>query len=191
MQASRKKAPRFRVGDRVKFPLGKYRVAGVVTEDRGLLGVQGIRLYRIRVPMDPYEPENFTVPENELEPVAKGDPMDRAPMKEEIIDYLKNGGLVSILMANSSGGRNQPRVWLCRDQLGNLTHTFSQDNGIVGGEVVPFWVLWENDRIFLPKKDQVIAFLSSFGLAPEEAEGVVESVGTVPEPRVGDRRHSR
>ena len=140
--------------------------------------------------MDPYEPEDFTIPENELEPVAKGDPMDQAPGKEEIINYLENGGLVSILMANSSGGRNQPRVWLCRDQLGNITHTFSQDNGLVGGAALPFWVLWENDRIFLPKKDQVVAFLSSsFGLTSEESEAVIEAVGTAPKPRVGDRKH--
>ena len=29
--------------------------------------------------------------------------------------------LVSILRSNVSGGKNQPRVWLCLDQLGNVT----------------------------------------------------------------------
>ena len=180
MKTTQTRSSRFRVGDRVRFPFGRHSVSGVVTEDRGPIGLRGGRLYRIQVPMDPYEPEDYTVPEGELEPVAKGDPKEQPLAKEEICRYMKNGGLVAILMSNSSGGSNQPRVWLCRDQLGNITHTFSQDRGLVGGDTVPFWTLFDNDRIFLPKKDQVAAFLASFGLTPEEAEGVIQAVGTSP-----------
>ena len=39
----------FREGDHVSFPYGSVRVEGVITEDRGNLGVGGRRLYRIKV----------------------------------------------------------------------------------------------------------------------------------------------
>jgi hypothetical protein len=188
MKTSSKQTARFRVGDRVRFPFGKYSLSGVVKEDRGPIGFQGRRLYRVRVPMDLDGPEDYTIPENELETAAKRDPVEEAPGKEEIIKYLKNGGLVAMLMSNSSGGENQPRVWLGRDQLGNVTHTFSADRGLVGGETIPFWSLFDNERIFLPKKDQVVAFLCSFGLSPAEAGEVIRAVGTAPGP--GDRKHS-
>jgi hypothetical protein len=180
MKTTQQKASQFRSGDRVSFSLGKYDLTGVIVEERGPIGVQGRRLFVVQIPMDPDEPENYTIPENELKPVKKEDLHPVVPEKRQIIDYLKRGGLVAILMSNSDGGKNQPRVWLCRDQLGNLTHTFSADRGLVGGETVPFWSLFDNERIFLPKKDQVVAFLSGFGLTKQEAEEVIRAVGTAP-----------
>jgi hypothetical protein len=43
----------FRVGDRVRFQLGVEMVEGVITEDRGAIGVGGRRLYRIEGELHP------------------------------------------------------------------------------------------------------------------------------------------
>ena len=67
--------------------------------------------------------------------------------KNEIIDYLKHGGLIAMLRSNLAGGKNQPRVWLCRDTLGNVTHTFAEDRGLLGGGLVPFGALQDGGRI--------------------------------------------
>jgi hypothetical protein len=40
-------------GQRVKFPFGNRMVEGVVTEDRGPLGINGQRLYQITFYLDP------------------------------------------------------------------------------------------------------------------------------------------
>jgi uncharacterized protein (DUF433 family) len=40
--------PRYRVGDRVRFPFPSQTAEGVIVEDRGGLGVGGRRLYGIR-----------------------------------------------------------------------------------------------------------------------------------------------
>ena len=42
--------PRFHVGDRVQFQLGRRIVQGVVKEDRGPIGVKGRRLYAVVFP---------------------------------------------------------------------------------------------------------------------------------------------
>jgi hypothetical protein len=40
---------RYRKGDRVKFRYGTHFVVGVITEDRGPIGVNGRRLYEVLV----------------------------------------------------------------------------------------------------------------------------------------------
>jgi hypothetical protein len=59
---------RFRVGDRVGFLFGRRRVIGVIVEDRGPLGMQGRRLYRIEFTLPPAEPMFVEIPEDEIEP---------------------------------------------------------------------------------------------------------------------------
>ena len=170
--------PAFQVGDRVSFPFGAERAEGTVIEVRGLMGVGGRRLYQVEVPNDPFDPQTYELAEDEMEPSrANG---ERIPLSTAaIIDYLRYGGLTSILQSNLDGGRNQPRVWLCRDSLGGVTHTFYEQRGLVGGETVPFWALYE-DRVFTPKREEVLKYLRSFGLSKAQAEEVLAEVGTAP-----------
>jgi hypothetical protein len=128
--------------------------------------------------MDPFEPMVVELPEDEMES-AEGTEVVKSIDKERIPEYLVNGGLLSILRSNGSGGKNQPRVWLCLDNLGNVTHTFSPERGVVGGAVVPFWA-FHDDKVFQPKRDLVVSYIESFGLNHQEAEKVVSEVGTAP-----------
>jgi hypothetical protein len=61
-------APRFRVGDKVKFTYVTIPVIGEVKEDRGNLGVNGRRLYGIWYALPDTEPSYTEIPEEELEP---------------------------------------------------------------------------------------------------------------------------
>ncbi len=134
------------VGDYVSFVLGTAPIRGIVVDDRGPIGANKVRIFTMRVPNDPYEDDVFEMPEDELAPAKRNlEPIPRA----QIIEYLENGGLVQMLNANMSGGKVQPCVWLGRDSLGNVVHTFSAERGIVGGARVPFAAL-HNNRIFAP-----------------------------------------
>lgn len=73
MSTSRKQAPRFHVGDWVSLLYGTRRVLAQVIEDRGPLGVNRRRLYRIRVDQDQGEADTFEVREEQLEAAAKPD----------------------------------------------------------------------------------------------------------------------
>ena len=73
MSRSGKQAPHFRVGDWVTLPYGPQRVLAQVIEDRGRLGFQGERLYRIRLHWDLGEASTFEVREEFLRPAAKPD----------------------------------------------------------------------------------------------------------------------
>jgi hypothetical protein len=169
----------FHVGDRVRVDFGRRKLTGVIVEDRGAIGAQGRHLFQVDIPMDPFDPMSVELPEDELEPVPPEMEATRPIERQQKINYLVNGGLISILRAGLSGGKNQPRVWLCRDQLGNVTHTFIPERGEVGGELVPFWAVQE-DKVFTPKRDLVLSFLESFRLSRQDAEKVVSEVGTVP-----------
>jgi hypothetical protein len=165
--------PKFRLGDWVTFRYGAEQVFAQIIEDRGPLGVNRRRLYRIRFNQDLDEPIAFEMPEDDLEKAV--------PDKAAILEYLKRGGLVKILHTNLQGGRNQPQVWLTLSPRGEVSHTFEAARRLIGnGGTVPFWALHEN-KIFLPKKPDVIKYLTtSFGLTREEAEDVVQAVGTAP-----------
>ena len=165
---------RFQVGDWVRIPLGPRRVDALIVEDRGRIGAGGRRLLAVEVPSDPAEPMRFEVSESEAEPADR-----QAPEKGKIVRYLKQGGLLAILQSNTSGGRDQPRVWLRYDTLGNVTYTFIERHGQVGGERVPFLAI-HGERIFRAKLDAVRHFLMSFGLSRSEADDVIKSVGTAP-----------
>ena len=132
-------ANKVHVGDSVRVPVGHGKAAGIVTEDRGPIGKGGRHLYQIEVAMDPFDSITVELPEEEFETNALANHSDTLT-SEEIVDYLKSGGLIAILRTNL-GGRNQPQVWLCRDSLGNLTHTFIKERGLIGGETVPFFTV--------------------------------------------------
>jgi hypothetical protein len=171
MSTVRTERPKFRLGDWVTFQYGVRPVFAQIIEDRGPLGVNRRRLYRIRFDQELNEPVEFEMPEDEMEKAV--------PAKAAILQYLKRGGLVEILQTNLQGGKNPPRVWLTFSPRGEVSYTFDAERGCVGkGTTAPFWALQE-DKIFHPKRGAVIDFLRSFDLTREEAEEVVEAVGTV------------
>jgi hypothetical protein len=171
MSTVKEPAPRFRVGAWVSFFYGTQPVWAQVIEDRGPLGVNRRRLYRIRLDWESDEPIAFEVPEDDLVAAV----LDKAA----VLKYLKEGGLVAILRSNLGGGRDQPRAWLTFDSRGNVTHTFVPERGLIGGAPVPFFALIES-RVFTAKQPLVIDFLTTFHLTRAEAEDVIRSVGTAP-----------
>ena len=164
--------PRFPVGDWVSFDYGARRAFAQIIEDRGLLGADRRRLYRLRLKQGQSDqpPLEFEMPEDELTGVAS---------KPALLSYLKDGGLVALLNANRGGGKQQPRAWLTIADDGRIGHTFEASRGTIGGATIPFYAI-EGGRIFLPKVDEVIGFLASFGLGFREAEEIIRSVGTFP-----------
>ena len=164
------------VGDNVCFTFGTTPIRGVVVDDRGPIGANSVRIFRVRIPNDPYDEDVIEMPEDEL---ALANRSVGSLSGNSIVDYLEHGGLVQILKANMSGGKNQPAVWLGRDSLGNVVHTFVADRGSVGGATVPFFALHDN-RVFTPKLKEILTFLSTFGLSKRVAKQVVETVGTAP-----------
>jgi hypothetical protein len=166
---------KFRLFDRVQFQWGGKTVWGTIREDRGSIGIDGRRLYYIDIPMDPDEPHRTVMGEDELEP----DTISRVPLeKSEIIDFLKNHGLLGILIWNPSSEREDPVVWLGRGSTGKITYTFAPRRGLIGGAMVPYGAYLLGGEIDAEKKDEVAEFLLSFGLTPEEAEDVIRAVGT-------------
>lgn len=164
--------PRFRVGDRVRVRIGSGKAPGVVAEDRGNFGKDGQRLYFVDTFVDPDIIQPVPRSEDELEPDVEQEPtLDH----DQIIAYLKRPALYAILMNNSPGGRNQPQVWLTRNSLGDVTYTFLPERGGLGGATVPYWALDGHGKVRPEKKEEVIAFLSSFGLNREEAEDVIQN----------------
>jgi hypothetical protein len=140
-----------------------------VLEDRGRIGVEGTRFYRIRL-QDSDEDAAFEAREQDLEPAV-------LPDKAAVLRYLRDGGLVAILSANLAGGRHQPRAWFTFGPEGGVVHTFSADRGLIGGATVPFFALHDG-KVFAAKQKEVRTFLATFGLTPDEAEGVLRAVGT-------------
>jgi hypothetical protein len=178
---------RFKVGDRVRCQHFIYPyLRGTIAEDRGLRGIDGRRHYVVSIDSDPFEPDPRLVTEDQLEL----DLTPPAPLeKPEILRFLKNSGLIRLLMTNPSlDGPKDPRVWLCRDQLGNVTHTFAAERGQVGGAPVPFAAFWDSAHIRTEKREEVAAYLLTFGLTPEEAEDVIRAVGVAPAKKLRRRK---
>ncbi len=67
MSIGKKRSPRFRVGDPVKFLYGIDKVAGEILEDRGSLGDYGRRLYRVRINAGQEDESSFEIPEEDIE----------------------------------------------------------------------------------------------------------------------------
>ena len=64
---------RFHKGDQVKFKLGTRTVQGVVTEDRGPIGVKGRRLYVVEFSPEPQalSTSRIELPADQLQSVQK------------------------------------------------------------------------------------------------------------------------
>ena len=71
MGSMTKSRPRFRIGDWVTFRYGTRKLLVQVTEDRGLIGAGGRRLYGVRLDNEQDEPSTSEVPEDDLEPAPE------------------------------------------------------------------------------------------------------------------------
>jgi hypothetical protein len=67
MSPTRRQPPVFHIGDWVKFDYGTKKVSARIVEDRGPLGVQGRRLYRVQLDERLGDASTFEMPENELD----------------------------------------------------------------------------------------------------------------------------
>ena len=83
MKTSRKLSRRFKVGDWVSFDYGIRRITAQVVEDRGALGVQGRRLYRVRPMPSREDSHDFELAEEELEPATEPEEMRRGSTDAE------------------------------------------------------------------------------------------------------------
>lgn len=169
MYQTKQSPPRFKVGEWVAFLYGVRKAAAQVIEDRGPLGINRGRIYRVRLDQYPEDPVAFEVSEDDLGTV---------PPTAAVMEYLKRGGLVEILRTGV-GGPHAPRAWLTLDSQGEVVHTFIAEQGIVGGNPAPTRTL-QGDKVFQPEKPRVIEYLTRFGLTPDQAEEVIRTVGTVP-----------
>jgi hypothetical protein len=168
--------PTLTPGMLVRVPFGPGTVNGRIIEDRGPVGARGRHLYTVEVPSDPDDPFLLVLAADDIE----DDYVPDEPIEpDEVREFLLNAGLISILRRNMLGGANQPSAWLCRDTLGNVTFTTHPDRGMIGGSRIPFFAR-RGERVFTPKRDEVVAFVESFGLSRDAAEEVVEAVGTAP-----------
>jgi len=159
---------RFGVGDIVSFSFGLRNVAAQIIEDRGPIGVKGRRLYRVRFDQSADEPIDLEIPEEEVALVKS--------RKDAAIEYFKSGGLIAILKSNQGG--KGPRVWLMPDPGGaGILHTFAPGRGFVGGKSAPLSAL-HGDKIFTPKRAAVVEYLTTFGLDNQDADEVVDAIGT-------------
>jgi hypothetical protein len=105
--------PKFKVGEAVSFPLGISRASGVITEDRGNLGVGGRRIYGVLFSSDPVVPASYVeLPEEELQRVPP------TPLAEYV---LKAGTKIKI---RYTGGLASDPV-TCEEEfiVGNITET--------------------------------------------------------------------
>lgn len=180
MAIVREAPPRFRVNENVRFPFGIRTFSGKIVQDRGPIGARGRRLYQVRFYRDTDEPELIELPEADLEPDPQPKRLNPASDKPRIIDFFKRGGLRLVLKAGEQGG--PPHfVGLGLDQLGNITHSFVAERSEVpiGGAPVPVLALHDS-HVFTPKVPEVVEFLERFGLTPDEANEIIQAMGTRP-----------
>jgi hypothetical protein len=175
MSTVKTKRPRFRGGDWVSFPYGggdRRAFAQIIESDKPLF-VNGHHLYRVRLEQSYTEPAEFTRPDDRMEKAV--------PDKATILQYLKRGGLADLLRTNLREGEAPPRVWLTYTPGGDLTHTLNPGLKVAGkGTPAPFFAVLKN-KVYALDKAKVIDYLkTSFGLTQEEAEDVVQAVGTAP-----------
>jgi hypothetical protein len=169
--------PTFQVGDRVQFLFDGRKVRGEVVEDRGPIAWSGGQLLRVEVFADPFDSVPTIRDAEEVEPENPKE-WPQTIDKAKLMQYLKIAGLVGILQHGMTTEKQTPRVWLCLNQLHNVTYTFVQERGLVGGAGIPRGALHEMVKIRKAKVAEVVAFLASFGLNAEEANEVIQAVGT-------------
>jgi hypothetical protein len=73
MKKVKERPARFHVGDWVSFEYGPRRVVAQIVEDHGPIGVNGRRLYDVRLKVSPEAIFTFAMPEGYLEPAVATD----------------------------------------------------------------------------------------------------------------------
>ena len=91
MSIGKKRPPRFRVGDSVRFLYGPQKVAGEIVEDRGPLGDHGRRLYRVRINAGRDDELSFEIPEEDIESRDQNSNIVESPgLRQEIsVNYVR------------------------------------------------------------------------------------------------------
>lgn len=166
----------FRPGDRVWVTFGAHKEVGTVVAARGRLARNGKQLYDVEIYDDPFlETRILGRGEDEITSIPPGVDPEPMPDKSKAIEYLKYG-LVGMLRVNCQLVDDQPRAWLRPDVRGNVIYTLRASRGKVGGAPIPFQAVRDR-KIVTEKRDQVVAFLQTFGLDRAEAEEIVAFVG--------------
>lgn len=160
----------FKVGDRVRLQYGPRNVWGVIAEDSGVVGWERRHYYKVMIPQDPDEPAvTFRTPaEMELDRIGD-DPITKA----DVIDYFNRGAYLWMIRKAQDYPGIEPSVWICRDVLGGMTFTFNPKFGMVGGVPVPSDVLDPRGRLRKDRREDVLKFLTGFGLTDDEARDVL------------------
>lgn len=155
MSTVKTKPPRFRPGDWVTFRYGVMPVIAQIIEDRGPLAGGGRRLYRIRLEWEHDASHCFEMPEQDLEKIVPDEGAmaryrEQEGLKDAVLQYLKQGGLVKILRTNIQGDRpveSHPKAWLTCSPRRRVSYTLTPGPAAIGsGATVPFWAL-EEDQI--------------------------------------------
>jgi len=73
MQIPHKTQGKFRVGDRVRILYGHRGLIGEVVEDRGNIGIKGMRIYGVTAKVDEWNDHTSEYPEESLEMVEAAD----------------------------------------------------------------------------------------------------------------------
>jgi hypothetical protein len=89
MSAATRPAPRFRVGEWVSFLYGPRRTQAQIIEDRGPIGVQGRRIYRVRLDLEQADSMAFELPEEDLERAKAPDIPN--PLLKATLEYIRQG----------------------------------------------------------------------------------------------------
>jgi hypothetical protein len=173
MNTARTRRPKVRAGDWVTFQYGTRQVFAQVIDEGDPFSPKSLRRYRVRLEETYTDPTELRMHEDKMEKAV--------PDKAAIIQYLKQGGLADLLRTNLQEGEDPPRVWLMFTRYGQLTHTLNPVLKVTGkGTPAPFFAVLKN-KVYAPDKAKVVEYLTkSFGLTPEEAEDVVQAVGTAP-----------
>lgn len=174
MSATRTK-PKFEVGDRVRVKLGSHEITGEVVEYRGAIGKSQRHLFVVELPMDPYEPETRSYYEEAMTAVPPDEPKP-VLTREQIVEYLGDSGLLSMMLTETEAGRFTPCVWLRVDDSGRVTHTFAAKRGLVGGHGIPF-VAFRNPKLFREGRGRIVEFIKGFGLTDADADQVIARAG--------------
>jgi hypothetical protein len=150
--------------------MGADTVWGVIAEDHGVVGGKRRHLYKVLIPDEPHEPLITVRSADTLEPDRVG---DEPITKADVIEYFKRGAFRWMMNQAQDQPGFEPRVWLCRDVLGGMTFTFNPERGMVGGVPVPAGLVDPYGRLRKERREDVLQFLTGFGLTGEEARAVL------------------
>lgn len=162
---------RFKLGDWAYYRHGLRDVAVQIVNDGDPIAWKDRRSYLVRMSVEYSDPWFISVPREWLEPLE-------LPSHDQVRAYLRDGGLYQALRANTYRSSQPERVWLTYSPRDGVNFTMIPDRGFVGGAVAPVGTL-KDGKVRADRVAEVLAFLASFGLSPDEARAVLDALGTV------------